>query len=78
MSIDKLAHATLDELERIKRKNLLFFNSLVVFDLCIFYFSLFTEHWVLLFLSFGMFVAGIALYDNYRISKEMIDARSRY
>jgi hypothetical protein len=45
----------------------------VALDLIVFYHSLFSENWILLFFSFGFFVASLALYDNYRLSREMLE-----
>jgi hypothetical protein len=73
MNVNDLTKLTVDDLRRIKNKNLMFFHALVAFDLVVFYISLFTENWVLLFISFGFFVAGLALYDNYRVSRDMLE-----
>lgn len=72
MKIEDLAKLTVNELEKIKRKNLMLFNVAAAFDLLLFYHSLFYENWILLFLSFGFFVAVLALYDNYKVSDQMI------
>jgi hypothetical protein len=73
MNVNDLTKLTVDDLRRIKNKNFLFFNSLVALDLIVFYHSLFSENWILLFFSFGFFVASLALYDNYRLSREMLE-----
>lgn len=73
MNVNDLTKLTVDDLRKIKNKNYLFFNSLVALDLIVFYHSLFSENWILLFFSFGFFVASLALYDNYRLSREMLE-----
>lgn len=73
MNVDDLSKLSLNELRKVKKKNHFHFHLLVVVDLLVFYHSLIYENWTTLFLSFGIFVAGLALYDNYRISKRMME-----
>ncbi len=73
MNVDDLARLTVGELRKVKNKNFLLFNALATLDLCAFYHSLYFENWAMLFLSFGVFIAGIALYDNYKISLRFLN-----
>jgi hypothetical protein len=75
MNIDDLTKLSFDELTRIKNKNFHFFKLLVGLDLVVFYHSLFKENWLVLFLSFAVFVAGLSLYDNYKISKALLEQK---
>lgn len=72
--MDDLARLTVGELRKIKNKNFLFFNALAILNLVAFYRSLYTENWVALFFSFGIFVAGLALYDNYKVTCRCLEA----
>ncbi len=74
MNVDDLSKLTRAELRKVRDKNLLLFNILAALNLIVFYHSLFFENWILLFFSFGFFITGLALYDNYKISKDLIDA----
>ena len=73
MNVDDLARLTVCELRKVKNKNFLFFNALAISDLVVFYHSLYFENWAMLFLSFGVFVAGLALYDNYKVSLRFLN-----
>ena len=73
MNTEDLSKLSLDELRKIMNRNFILFHLLAITDLVVFYYSLIHENWGILFLTFGAFVAGLALYDNYRISKSMID-----
>lgn len=73
MKVEDLTKLTFDDLTRIKNKNLLLFNVLVAIELIVFYTSLFTENWISLFMALGLFVASLSLYDNYKISKTLLD-----
>lgn len=72
MNVDDLKNLPLEQLRTIRNKNLLFFNTLAISDLAVFYHSMHTEKWLLLFATFGIFVASFSLYDNYRISRDMV------
>lgn len=72
MNVDDLKKLSLEQLRRIRNKNLLLFNILALGDLAVFYHSMYVENWLLLFPTFGIFVATFALYDNYQISRDMI------
>lgn len=77
MNVEDLSKLSLDEIRNIKKKNYLLFHLVCMVDLVSFYQSIMDQNWVLLFLTFGAFVAGLALYDNYRISCKIIDNRLR-
>lgn len=72
MNVDHLNKLPLEELRIIKNKNLVLFSLLTISDLSVFYHSMYTEKWLLLFAAFGVFIASLSLYDNYRISKDLI------
>lgn len=71
MNLDDLTKLPFDELRRIQNKNLTLFRVLTLIDLLVFYHSLFAEKWLLLFLSFGVFVGSLSLYDNYRLARDL-------
>lgn len=73
MNAEDLSKLTFDELNHIKNKNFALFNILVIADLIVFYHSLYTEKWLLVFLTFGIFISTFALYDNYRISRDLLE-----
>jgi len=72
MNVDDLTRLPLEQLRTIRNKNLLIFNALAISDLGVFYHSMYTEKWLLLFATFGIFVAGLSLYDNYRYLRDMV------
>ena len=72
MNVDDLKKLPLEQLRIIRNKNLLLFNILAISDLAVFYHSMHTEKWLLLFATFGIFVASFSLYDNYRISRDVV------
>lgn len=72
MNVDDLNKLPLEELRIIRNKNLLLFNVLAIGDLAVFYHSLYTEKWLLLFATFGIFVVSLSLYDNYRYSRDLV------
>jgi len=73
MKVEDLTKLSFEDLNRIKNKNLTFFLLLLVLELGVFYTSLFTENWISLFLSLGLFIASLSLYDNYKISKSLLE-----
>lgn len=77
MNVDDLKKLPLEQLRKIRNKNLLLFNLLAIGDLTVFYHSLHTEKWFLLFASFGIFVACISLYDNYKIADDLLPEKQR-
>lgn len=77
MKVEDLTKLTLEDLSRIKNKNLLLFVILGAIELIVFYTSLYTENWISLFLSLGLFVTSLSLYDNYRVSKLLMLERLR-
>lgn len=76
MKVEDLTKLSFDDLNRIKNKNLSFFLVLLVLELGVFYTSLYTENWISLFLSLGLFIASLSLYDNYKISKSLLEKLS--
>jgi len=72
MGIEDLSRLTADELRKVKNINFLLFHALSASNLVIFYHSLYSENWLLLFLTFGFFIAGLAVYDNYRASQRCL------
>lgn len=77
MNVDDLKKLPLEQLRKIRNKNLLLFNLLAIGDLTVFYHSLHTEKWFLLFVAFGIFVACISLYDNYKIADDLLPEKQR-
>lgn len=72
MNVDDLNKLPLEQLRTIKNKNLTLFAFLAISDLSVFYHSMYTEKWLLLFAAFGVFIASLSLYDNYRISRQVL------
>lgn len=77
MRIEDLAKLSVNQLASIRNKNLMLFNVLTILDLGVFYHSLVHENWFTLFLSFGVFVASLALFDNYRIAQQVIQQQQQ-
>lgn len=75
MRLDDLTMLTIQDLCNIRNKNLVFFNVIAIIDLVVFYLSLYQEQWIMLFISFGVFIASLSLYDNYRIANDIIQTR---
>ena len=75
MNVDELAKLTIKQLYQIKNKNLLFFNICILLNLLVFYRAIYLEMWWMMFMCIGFLIAGVALYDNYRISKRLIQER---
>lgn len=73
MNTEDLSKLSLHELRKIMNRNFVLFHLLAITDLIVFYHSLIHENWGILFLTFGAFVAGLALYDNYRLSKSLVE-----
>ncbi len=74
MNLSELTKLSPSELRLVSKKNFIFFAVLTLIDLSAFYYSLFMENWPTLFLSLGFFIACLAIYDNYRVTKELISA----
>lgn len=72
MRVEDLAKLSVNQLASIRNKNLVLFNVLTVLDLGVFYHSLVHENWFILFLTFGVFVSSLALFDNYRIAQQVM------
>ena len=72
MNVDDLKKLPLEQLRTIRNKNLIIFNLLALSDLAVFYHSLESEKWLLLFTAFGIFVASFSLYDNYKITDNLL------
>ncbi len=73
MSVEDLTQLTIGQLRKVSNANWIAFNTLAIINLFLFYHSLFSENWILLFLSFGLFLASLAVYDNYKVSKKCLD-----
>jgi hypothetical protein len=73
MGIEDLGRLTAGELRKVKNVNYLLFHALSAGNLAIFYYSLYSENWILLFLTFGFFIAGLAVYDNYCASRRCLE-----
>lgn len=73
MNTEDLSKLSLEELRKIMNRNFVLFHILAITDLVVFYYSLIQENWGILFLTFGAFVAGLSLYDNYRLSKSLVE-----
>lgn len=73
MKVEDLTKLSFNDLKRIKNKNLTFFLLLLLLELGVFYTSLYSENWISLFLSLGLFIASLSLYDNYKISKSLLE-----
>lgn len=71
MNISQLTKLSPSELRIVSKKNLYFFGILTVLDLAVFYYSLFTDQWLSMFLSLGFFIACLALYDNYQFTRDL-------
>ena len=72
MNVDDLNKLPLEELRNIRNKNLVLFNVLAFGDLAVFYHSMYTEKWLLLFATLGIFIVTLSLYDNYRYSRDLV------
>jgi hypothetical protein len=73
MNMNDLTRLSYDELVRVKNRNFLVFQGITLLNLLGFYHSISTENWFMLFLSFGTLIAALAVYDNYRVSKELLE-----
>jgi|GEM_PF-3199812 len=71
MNISQLTKLSPSELRVVSKKNLYFFALLTALDLAVFYYSLFTDQWITMFLSLGFFIASLALYDNYQFTRDL-------
>lgn len=76
MGTEDLGRLSVRQLRKVKNINFLLFNVLSAANLVIFYHSLYNENWVLLFLTFGFFIAGLAVYDNYKASRKLLTERA--
>jgi len=68
-----LTRLTARELRKLSNVNKFVFHVLAIFNLGVFYHSLHTENWILLFIAFGFFITALAVYDNYKVSKKHLD-----
>ena len=74
-----MTRLTARELRRISNSNKIIFNVIALANMGVFYHSLHTENWMLLFVSFGFFITALAVYDNYKVSKKHLErAEKRY
>jgi hypothetical protein len=71
MNISQLTKLSSSELRIVSKKNLYFFAILTFLDLVVFYYSLFMDKWLTMFLSLGFFIACLALYDNYQLTRNL-------
>jgi len=71
MNISELTKLSPSELRVVSKKNRLLFGALTTLDLVIFYYSLFYDQWTTMFLSLGFFIACLALYDNYELTRDL-------
>ncbi len=73
MGVDDLARLTVGELRRVCKMNLRAFHTFSIANLVVFYHSLYMENWLLLFISFGLFISCMAVFDNYKTSSRLLD-----
>jgi len=71
MNISQLTKLSPSELRVVSKKNLLLFGAFTVLDLILFYYSLFQDQWMIMFLSLGFFIACLAMYDNYELTRDL-------
>ncbi|MFT6997584.1 MAG: hypothetical protein ACJAQ4_001338 [Cryomorphaceae bacterium] len=71
MNISELTELSSSELRVVSKKNLCFFAFMTALDLALFYYSLFMDQWLTMFLSLGFFIACLALHDNYQFTREL-------
>jgi hypothetical protein len=71
MNISELTELSPSELRVVSKKNLYFFSFMTTLDLAVFYYSLFMDQWLTMFLSLGFFIACLALYDNYQFTRDL-------
>lgn len=74
MNLTDLTKLSPDELRLVSRRNLILFATVTPLDLGVFYYSLFQEHWIAMFLSLGIFIASLAIYDNYKIAQTLLES----
>jgi hypothetical protein len=72
MNISELAKLSPAELRMVSKKNLFLFIFLTLLDLTVFYYSLFRDQWIMMFVSLGFFIACLALYDNYKFTQDLL------
>ncbi len=77
MRVEDLTKLTFEELERIRTKNWNFFNAIILLVISAVTYSVYTFEWMTMFLAIGLFVAGMSLYDNYKIANRVIMAKLR-
>jgi len=71
MNISELTKLSPSELRVVSKKNLFLFAVITTLDLSVFYYSLFNDQWLSMFLSLGLFIVCLALYDNYELTRNM-------
>jgi hypothetical protein len=74
MNMTDLSRLSSHELRAVSKRNFIIFVVLTPIDLGFFYHSLFREDWVSMFLALGLFIASLAIYDNYKIAKMLYEA----
>lgn len=75
MNISDLTKLSPEQLRIVSKKNHFLFVFLTPIDLGFFYYSLFSENWITMFLALGLFIASLAIYDNYKIAKSLMEAK---
>jgi hypothetical protein len=73
MDQSSLSNLSNTELRSVSKKNFLLFGILTAANLVLFYYSLYHNLWINVFLCLGYFIVGLSLYDNYSFTKEMAD-----
>jgi len=71
MNISELTQLSPSELRVVSKKNLFLFGIMTSIDLVVFYYSLFYDRWLSMFLSLGLFIVCLALYDNYDLTRNL-------
>lgn len=71
MNISQLTKLSPSELRIVSKKNFYFFIALTALDLAVFYYSLFMDQWITMFISLGFFIACLALYDNHKLAHDL-------
>jgi hypothetical protein len=71
MNYSSLSKLSPSELRIVGKKNLFLFGALTLVNLVIFYYSLYHDHWISVFLALGYFIVGLSFYDNYETVKSL-------
>jgi len=76
MNITDLTKLSPEQLRVVSKKNHTLFLLLTPLDLGFFYYSLFMENWISMFLALGLFIASLAIYDNYKVTRMLWEAEN--